>query len=203
MASRKFYNDMISNLVEHPARLLDEAQKATLKRSLGTLGSRARANEVLAGLTGLADFFESDAEWKAFREFIASDSADSMRETAREYGDFQTPLDLAKRVCRQLSKLGYAPSLLVEPTCGRGNFILAALETFPSIQKVFGLEIQEQYVAECKSNLLAHLLNQPHLKREIHIVQGNIFHNESMADFLRGNADQVLVLGNPPWVTNS
>jgi len=36
-------------------------------------------------------------------------------------------------------------------------------------------EIQESYVNECKANLLEHLMNEPDLKRQVHIRQGNIF----------------------------
>ena len=93
--------------------------------------------------------------------------------------------------------------MLVEPTCGRGNFIAAALDTFPNIRKVFGLDIQVKHVAECKSNLLARLLNETRFKPEIHIVQGDMFDDGRLAEFLEANPGPVLVLGNPPWVTNS
>ena len=188
---------------KQPASLLSEAQKATLKRSLGKLATRQRANGPLAALTGIQDFFDSDVMWEDFRRSLASNSADAIQETGREYGDFQTPLSLATAVCRQLLKLGYDPAVLVEPTCGRGNFIAAALDTFPNIQRVFALEIQEKYVAECKSTLLARLLNETRLKPEIHIVQGDVFDDARLVDFLKGDSRPILVLGNPPWVTNS
>jgi hypothetical protein len=99
--------------------------------------------------------------------------------------------------------LGYRPKALVEPTCGKGNFIIAALETFPSIRKVFALEIQERYVTECKARLLAALLSRPELKREIQIQQGNIFAEALTPSFLQFSEGEVLILGNPPWVTNT
>jgi hypothetical protein len=43
-----------------------------------------------------------------------------------EFGDFQTPLNLARKVCSLLQGLGYAPSSVLEPTCGEGNFIVAS-----------------------------------------------------------------------------
>ena len=84
--------------------------------------------------------------------------SNALQDTAQEYGDFQTPLPLAKFACQRLVQMGYRPKILIEPTCGEGNFIIAALEAFPSIRKVFGLEIQEGCVAKCKARLLATLL---------------------------------------------
>jgi len=165
--------------------------------------SRKRANEIVASLTGIADFFASDAGLRAFREAIVADAPDFLQETAQEYGDFQTPLPLAKVVCQRLFALGYRPNVLVEPTCGNGNFIIAALEVFPSIRRVFGLEIQAVYVAECKARLLAALLTRPELKREIQIRQGNIFAETFKTSALQSDEDEILILGNPPWVTNT
>ena len=47
-----------------------------------------------------------------------------------EFGDFQTPLTLAKEVCRLLRRAGEAPDFVLEPTCGRGAFLVAAAEAF-------------------------------------------------------------------------
>src|SRR5437660_9840273 len=145
----------------------------------------------------------SDSDWQAFREAIDRDAPEFVHETAQEYGDFQTPLSFARAVCQKLFELGYRPEVLIEPTCGKGNFILAALEIFPSIRKVFGLEIQERYVTECKARLLAALLSRPELKREIQIQQGNIFAEALARSVPQTDEGEVLVVGNPPWVTNT
>ena len=124
-------------------RVLDASQKAALQKALGRSTSKKRANEVIGSLVGIADFFASDEDWDAFREAIAAGAPEFLQESAQEYGDFQTPLSLARTVCHKLFEMGYRPKVLVEPTCGKGNFIIAALEVFPSIRKVFGLEIQD------------------------------------------------------------
>lgn len=49
-----------------------------------------------------------------------------------EYGDFQTPPELASQVCRLLADRGTIPASILEPTCGIGNFLLAAVERFPA-----------------------------------------------------------------------
>jgi Fe2+ transport system protein FeoA len=43
-----------------------------------------------------------------------------------EYGDFQTPIELAERICQKLIELGVNPDTIVEPTCRVGNFIDAS-----------------------------------------------------------------------------
>ena len=40
-----------------------------------------------------------------------------------EYGDWQTSLELAFEVCKLLKEIGVNPKVIVEPTCGKGNFI--------------------------------------------------------------------------------
>lgn len=190
-------------LLEQISRFLSASQKAVLKKALGRSTTSKRANEVIGSLTGISGFFATDDGWQEFREGLETNALEVLQENALEYGDFQTPLSLAKTVCEQLYRLGCRPTTLVEPTCGRGNFIIAALSVFPSIQKVYGLEIQENHVSECKANLLAHLFAAPELKREIHIKQGNIFSDALLPDHLQENGGRVLILGNPPWVTNT
>ena len=73
------------------------------------------------------------------------------RKTKRiaEFGDFQTPLELARIVCRILSKTRrFAPASIVEPTCGRGSFLVAAFEAFPDAERIIGLEINAEYLGE-------------------------------------------------------
>lgn len=194
---------MSDTILERTARILDASQKAALRKALRRATSRKRANEALSSLTGIADFFASDADSQALRDAIAAAAPDFVQEAAQEYGDFQTPLSLAKAVCQKLFDLGCRPKFLIEPTCGKGNFIVAALETFPTIRKVFGLEIQIGYVAECKARLLSVLLSRPELKREIQIQQGSIFADTLTAGALQVNEGEILILGNPPWVTNT
>src|SRR6266540_4853449 len=139
---------MSETTLKRAVRTFAASQKDELRKALSRSTSRKRANEVVTSLTGIADFFASDADWQAFREAIDTDAPEFVHETAQEYGDFQTPLSLARTVCQKVFELGYRPEVLIEPTCGKGNFIFAALEIFPSIRKVFGLEIQAGYVTE-------------------------------------------------------
>jgi hypothetical protein len=117
-----------------------------------------------------------------------------------EYGDFQTPLELARKVCRWLNEKGIKPEVLVEPTCGQGHFIQAALETFSSIRVIYGIEIYEPYIIEIKNKI------SPFIKEhniDVQIIQENVFHFPFNNIAKKHQSKFILVLGNPPWVTNS
>ena len=62
-----------------------------------------------------------------------------------EFGDFQSPLELAKRVCKKLDELGVTPETIIEPTCGVGAFVEASANQFTTAKKIVGVEINESY----------------------------------------------------------
>ena len=53
----------------------------------------------------------------------------------KEFGDFQTPDDLAKRVVSLVRDLWGDPNLVIEPTVGLGSFLKAATVKYSSQQK--------------------------------------------------------------------
>jgi tRNA/tmRNA/rRNA uracil-C5-methylase (TrmA/RlmC/RlmD family) len=89
--------------------------------------------------------------------------------TKVEYGDFQTPLELAERICDKLVELGVNPNIIIEPTCGIGNFVQASTYSFPLVSQIIGLEINHTYLQEIQKN------NQPSQDERIQIQQGNFF----------------------------
>jgi len=115
-----------------------------------------------------------------------------------EYGDFQTPENLARQVCARLSAIGVNPSSVLEPNCGKGNFLFAALSQFPAIQKAIGVDINHDYVEYARRHLS--LTGWP--EGTIYFQQGDFFGFEwkSVLDNL---PQPVLIIGNPPWITNS
>ena len=124
--------------------------------------------------------------------------ANDIRDKA-EYGDFQTPLELARTVCRRLKSRGFVPEVLVEPTFGEGNFIIAALEIFPSIRFVYGVEIFEPYFQETQRKI-GEIFPQ---NRTVRLFLDDVF-RFSFSEIAQKHRDHsVLVLGNPPWITNS
>jgi hypothetical protein len=120
----------------------------------------------------------------------------SIHKVKVEYGDFQTPLELAERVCQQLIELGVNPDIIVEPTCGVGNFIEAASPAFRSTKKIIGLEVNQTYIQEIRKK--KKLIEDERV--EIRRADFFQFDWSSLLNDLDGN---ILVLGNFPWVTNS
>ena len=115
----------------------------------------------------------------------------------KEFGDFQTPINLSRQVCRLLAKQGISPAVIVEPTCGKGNFILAALEYFPHVGNVFGVEINANHL-----QLLRQDLNRRNLSDKVEIRHCDFF-DMAWETVLAEFPEPVLIIGNPPWVTNS
>jgi len=112
-----------------------------------------------------------------------------------EFGDFQTPFDLASEICCFLRDHGVRPKTIIEPTCGKGSFIIASLQTSNTVRKIIGLDINQEYLQELAANVKSPLV-------EVELLNQNIFDvdwNKTFADV----SQPVLVIGNPPWVTNS
>lgn len=112
------------------------------------------------------------------------------------YGDFQTPFELAKRVCEKLNQLDVSPSVVIEPTCGVGSFIEASALSFPSVKKIIGVEVNQDYLDELE--IQKKQFNQ---SEKIDLLQGDFF-NFNWKTLLNVEGS-VLILGNFPWVTNS
>ena len=160
-----------------------------------------RANEGLHRLTGIRSFFSGWESFNEFRQAASLAAAATRSRKNREWGDFQTPPELASQVCDYLASLGLSPRVIIEPTYGAGNFILAALNSFPTADLVYGVEIQEKYHWHLKLALLMQAIRGRRLSAEIELHQDDIFTHSFSEEVLK--ADNVLIIGNPPWVTNA
>ena len=98
--------------------------------SLIAVKSLAESNRMMEEICGIVDFFYSEEDKNEFiREGLSVDSRSFNDKVA--YGDWQTPGPLSEEICkRHLEKYG-SPEIVVEPTCGMGSFVLAALSVFP------------------------------------------------------------------------
>lgn len=63
-----------------------------------------------------------------------------------QYGDFQTPHELARKACQLLGSQICEPASIIEPTCGRGSFLVAAAQQFKNANRIVGLDINPEYV---------------------------------------------------------
>ena len=67
-----------------------------------------------------------------------------------QFGDFQTPDSLAREVVRTLRvNHQILPEVIMEPSCGKGAFLRAALNIFEN-SKIIGWDINKEYVKEAK-----------------------------------------------------
>ncbi len=113
-----------------------------------------------------------------------------------EFGDFQTPPVLAREICEFLRSTGVNTDVIVEPTCGKGSFICAAIDAFPNAKAAYGFDINPEYGCDAQQALgIAGV-------RKTHLECRNFFHVD-WEEFFSDKSGHVLVIGNPPWVTNS
>lgn len=115
----------------------------------------------------------------------------------RQFGDFQTPDNLAQEVIKIL-KLNQQiiPQLIIEPSCGTGAFIRAALKAFQT-SKILGFDINEQYVQQARKSIF-NFSNSDNA-----IIQQADFFKTDWNTLLSQPQKHILIVGNPPWVTSS
>lgn len=160
--------------------------------------SKDDANRRIFEVSGIVDFFDDDMASLTGHHLSRCDEEKS------EYGDWQTNIELAISICKLLKNQGIHPNVLIEPTCGQGNFILAALIVFgDSLKYVYGIEIYKPYINRLKLRLLEYALSYPSNRMpKIKIYHSSIF-DFPLKDLKSRCVGKTLVLGNPPWVTNS
>lgn len=175
-----------------------------LNNNLKSVVSVEKANQKMYEAFGFIHFFDNDEDLQILKE-IVSISQNIVSEPDRaEYGDFQTNLDLANKVAFHLTTKNTFPEIIVEPTCGKGNFIIASLRHFSNVKKIFGIEIYKPYVWESKFNIIDFYLNNPtENKPEISIIHSSVFDIDFKPIAKENPTQEILIIGNPPWVTNS
>ena len=114
-----------------------------------------------------------------------------------EFGDFQTPRNLARDACLVVKRTGFSPASVIEPTCGSGSFLQAALEVFPTVNHLLGVDRDPGYVQEAKV-VLSRIRKDQHAQ----VIQREFF-NTDWSSLVSNLPSPLLILGNPPWVTNA
>jgi len=130
----------------------------------------------------------------------------------KEFGDYQTPIHFTDLVCDYLKKeLNLSPKNIIEPTCGKGNFLVSCLNHFPN-STVHGIEINQEYLDTIREKTTSenlYLYNEDIFDFDFEIVINN-FHEKTKTNNLQGktrtdtlHGSETLIIGNPPWVNNS
>ncbi|PIY06314.1 MAG: hypothetical protein COZ21_02970, partial [Bacteroidetes bacterium CG_4_10_14_3_um_filter_31_20] len=162
------------------------------------------ANQKMFDAFGIKHFFDNDDFHTLIKSLSLSNINLAEEPDRAEYGDFQTNKDLANKVAKHLAKRNMSPEIVIEPTCGKGNFIIASLSNFKAVKKVFGIEIYKPYVWETKFSILDFFLsNTDSHKPEITITHCSIFDFDFKNISKQFPTEKLLIIGNPPWVTNS
>ena len=146
------------------------------KKNIASLQSVEKANDFLQNICGIVQFFDTQTDFFAFKKELQTVSKNIENRNKRAYGDFQTNNNLADKVNQLLVEKGTNPQFVLEPTCGKGAFIIAALKHFQNIEKIVGIEIYRPYVWQTKFRILQLHLNKEALcKPIIQIFHADIF----------------------------
>ena len=114
-----------------------------------------------------------------------------------EFGDFQTPAALAKKVCSLLHRWRPSYRSVLEPTCGEGTFLDAAAQRWDNLEVVTGMDINPQHIAVTQDRMARH-----RSRLDVSVSHADFFSVDWSAQ-IENLPDPLLVIGNPPWVTNS
>jgi hypothetical protein len=111
------------------------------------------------------------------------------------FGDFQTPTVLAQLACTVIDP-AQPFKTIIEPTCGKGQFLTSALKHFSDYEKAIGIEINQQYLAETATALVQQELERVKL-------EASCFFEYDWGSLLNQVTEPILMIGNPPWVTSA
>lgn len=174
------------------------------RENLNCLSSLEQINELIYNVCGINNFFLSAEETKELKEKIKQDFSIVEESGRREYGDFQTSEYLSTKIVQYLNNKYFDPEFVLEPTCGKGNFIISCLKYYKNIKKIIGIEIYQPYIWEAKLKILNYYINNSREQiPEIEIIHANVF-DFPFDKISKDTIDlETLIIGNPPWVTNS
>lgn len=175
-----------------------------LNDNLKKIKSFELANQKMYNEFGIVHFYNDNEELETFKVLISNITNIVEEPDRAEYGDFQTNVELANKVTLHLASKKISPEIVVEPTCGKGNFIIASLQNFQKIKNLFGVELYKPYVWETKFSIINFFLENPkNNKPEISIIHCSVFNYDFKEISKQYSTKDVLIIGNPPWVTNS
>ncbi|WP_050759631.1 hypothetical protein [Limosilactobacillus antri] len=112
---------------------------------------------------------------------------------ANQYGDYQTPSSLVKRVLSIVKTRGFDFENVIEPTFGKGSFIEGIPKVLQNTRTIKGLEIQESYYNEALTKTVKHI--------DYELYNKDFFSFDLSTLFSSHHSN--LVVGNLPWVTVS
>lgn len=116
----------------------------------------------------------------------------------RDLGDFQTPPALVAAVLERIGPVGLRWSRVLEPTCGRGHFVAGLLALDRPPREIIGLELQAGHLAEARASTQG-----VSSETRVDLIHGDLFTLDLRQALRWREEGPLLVVGNPPWVTNA
>ena len=114
-----------------------------------------------------------------------------------EFGDFQTPDYLAHQVTQTLKALEIQPQSVIEPSCGTGAFLFAAVDFFPTSSQFIGVDINQAHLDAVCTKIITKSITAP-----IKTICASFF-DVDWFGILNDLPEPILIIGNPPWVTSA
>ncbi len=115
----------------------------------------------------------------------------------KELGDFQTPIALIEAILECLQINGKKYPRVFEPACGQGNFIQGLINLKEPPLEIQGTEIQKHYIQNLQTRF------QTNKSTLIKVKHAKLFDLDLKKDLHWKTKGSLLVIGNPPWITNS
>ncbi|PSF31162.1 SAM-dependent methyltransferase [Aphanothece hegewaldii CCALA 016] len=114
-----------------------------------------------------------------------------------EFGDFQTPQELTDSIVQLVKTQQNNLKSIIEPSCGTGNFIISCLSYLSEVDHIIGAEINQKYLDSLNLKI-----NTIEINTKIHLIKNNFF-IINWSNLIKNLLEPILIIGNPPWVTNS
>jgi SAM-dependent methyltransferase len=142
-----------------------------------------------------------DSIRKEYNEFKEAMYAGKSLKERQELDQFFTPPEISIRLIEELSDLS---GNVLDPTCGSGNLLAAALIAGADSDKVFGNELDEDMIPIClnRLNKVCDQLGKPHI-REWQIHRGNALIPDCLTEFGPDYNDTVLSILLTPLRDNA
>lgn len=100
------------------------------QRNQKSLLDFTRVNSIIKEVSGINDFFTTQEQADELLGKTKEHNSIVSEPDRREYGDYQTNQFLAQKVVDYALSKSNDFEFVLEPTCGKGNFLLATIKKF-------------------------------------------------------------------------
>ena len=133
------------------------------------------------------------------REIQGPHLPERVNRVRRDLGDFQTPPELVAQVLATLGPIGRRWPRVLEPSCGRGHFLVGLLASAEPPREIEAIEIQGAHAQAAA--IAVETVDQ--CDTRVRITTADVFDFDLNRDLAWKEHGPLLVIGNPPWITNS